>query len=52
MLKGFGAMTEQMRASLKEAVIEAINDIGIDRFKRTSLFMSNERATSETKLAA
>lgn len=30
------------RELLKEAIIEAINKVGLAAFKRTSLFLSNE----------
>jgi len=37
---------------LYEAVVRAINTVGIENFKRTSLFLSNERADSSLKKAA
>lgn len=33
----------KLRAELMAAVITAINEVGLAMFKRTSLFMSNER---------
>lgn len=32
-----------MTEHLKEAIIEAIRSVGLDAFKRTSLFMSNRK---------
>ena len=41
-----------MGRKLYEAVVRAINTVGIENFKRTSLFLSNERADSSLKKAA
>ncbi len=51
-MKGSVAMTEKMRKALREAVIGAIEEVGIEQFKKTSLFLSNDRARTSEKLAA
>lgn len=51
-MKGSEDMTDKLKAALREAIIDAINEIGIEQFKKTSLFMSNNRAEEARKLAA
>jgi hypothetical protein len=41
-----------MEAALKACVEKAIREFGIENFKRTSLFLSNERAQQDLKKAA
>lgn len=41
-----------MEKTLYGAVVKAITTIGIENFKRTSLFLSNERASATLKQAA
>jgi len=36
---------------LKQIVEEAINSIGLDRFKQTSMFMSSKLTTKENKMS-
>lgn len=36
---------KDMKAAMKEAIEDAIRTVGMEQFKKTSLFMSNERAT-------
>lgn len=36
-----------LRIALYGAVKSAINEIGVDEFKKTSMFLSNERNSSE-----
>lgn len=38
--------------SIKSAVYSALEDIGIVQFKKTSLFLSNEREKTQSKKAA
>ena len=41
-----------MEAVLKKCVAKAIREFGVENFKRTSLFLSNERAVTDVKKAA
>jgi len=36
-------MTDEQRTALRNALLLAIREVGIDVFKRTSLFLSNQR---------
>ena len=45
-------MNTEVRKALQEAVTQAIKEIGLEQFKKTSFFMSNTRASEEVKLAA
>lgn len=45
-------MNTSIRKALQDAVAQAIKEIGLEQFKKTSFFMSNDRASEETKLAA
>ncbi|WP_287318213.1 hypothetical protein [Mesorhizobium sp.] len=45
-------MNTLIRKALQDAVAQAIKEIGLEQFKKTSFFMSNDRANEETKLAA
>ena len=51
-MKGSEIMDRKMKAALKEAVLAAIEEVGIERFKQTSLFMSNDQSRVEMKAAA
>ena len=41
-----------MEKTLYQAFINAINAVGVENFKRTSLFLSNEKVASKQKKAA
>lgn len=41
-----------MEKKLHDIVVRAITAVGVENFKRTSLFLSNERAESSLKKAA
>ncbi len=41
-----------MEQVLKECVLKAIREVGLDTLKRSSMFLSNERLKSELKKAA
>lgn len=41
-----------MESALKECVEKAIREFGVENFKRTSVFLSNERCQQDTKKAA
>lgn len=45
-------MSLEIRKALHEAVTQTIKEIGLEQFKKTSLFMSNTRVVEEVKLAA
>jgi len=45
-------MTQDIRIALKAAVEDAIKEVGIAQFKKTSFFMSNDRAYREERMAA
>jgi len=45
-------MNMNIRKELHEAVTLAIKEIGLEKFKKTSFFMSNDRGTAELKHAA
>lgn len=45
-------MNTEIRNALQEAVTQAIKEIGLKQFKKTSFFMSNTRTYEEAKLAA
>lgn len=51
-MKGSEDMTDKLKAAFREAIVDAINEIGVEQFKKTSLFMSNNRAEEIHKLAA
>ncbi|TWH28916.1 MULTISPECIES: hypothetical protein [unclassified Aminobacter] len=50
-VEGF-TMEPQLRAAIKDVIVEAIETFGLDRFKQTSLFLSNQRASETVKKAA
>ncbi len=41
-----------VHATIQKAVERAINEMGLDAFKRTSMFLSNERVIGSLKQAA
>ncbi len=41
-----------MEQVLKDCVVNAIREFGVENFKRTSMFLSNERSVAEVKKAA
>lgn len=43
-------MNDEIKKALQEAVFEAIRSVGIENFKKTSFFMSNNRAVAETEM--
>lgn len=45
-------MNPKIRMALQEAVTQALKEIGLEQFKKTSFFMSSTRASEEVKLAA
>lgn len=46
-------MTEEAKKALREAIEAAIREIGLDAFKRTSMFaLTNRRRAAAIKLAA
>jgi len=51
-MKGSEIMNEKMKDALKAAFSATIAEVGIDCFKKTSLFMSNRRENTEVKMAA
>lgn len=51
-MKGSMEMTHDLRIALKAAVEEAIKAVGIDQFKKSSLFLSNGRDQADVKVAA
>lgn len=38
----FSAETVVLKSKLKETVIEAVKEVGVENFKKTNLFMSND----------
>lgn len=50
-MKGQITMTREIREALKVAVENAIRSVGLENFKKTSMFMSNNRI-EEVKKAA
>lgn len=45
-------MDQELKKALHAAVVEAIEAVGFDVFKKTSFFISSSRASSETAKAA
>lgn len=45
-------MPKELIACLRIAVQRAIEDVGLENFKKTSMFMSNQRCDNEIKRAA
>lgn len=40
-------MTEQMKQCLQKAIIQTIREMGLEEFKKTSFFLSNEKANNK-----
>ena len=51
-MKGFSKMNADMRNVLHLAVVKAINDVGLKKFKAGSFFMSNNNSADDRKIAA
>ncbi|NTF43057.1 hypothetical protein [Rhizobium rhizogenes] len=43
---------QDLKQAIRTAVGNAINEVGLDNFKRTSMFMSNQRNGDDLKAAA
>lgn len=46
------AMNAEIRTAIREAVLEAIEKVGIQTFKRTSMFLSSQRVEVDLQKAA
>lgn len=45
-------MTLELKEALHKAITSAIRQVGVEQFKKTSLFLSNQRRAAELKRAA
>jgi len=42
-MKDVNTVPDGMKEALRAAVIEALREVGVDGFRKTSLFLSNQR---------